>query len=195
MLNTIKYFLKYTHNKTKRHGYRIIFENSRFVSYMPNCPLTGYFSSDDRTIHVAQYHPNWLSVLAHEYCHFEQQMDINRKANKDYVYEIIDNWMEKRIELSKQKIQQYVRKIRDDELDCEKRAVALIQKFKLPINTIHYIQKANLYLFFHIILERHRVLLPSSLNPLWKKMPNHFNNNYDRIPRGLAEDFKKLLKS
>jgi hypothetical protein len=197
MSKTIKHFLQHIHKRTKQRGYRIVFKKGRFIKIpsIPSCPVCGYFDAENQVIYIAKDHPLWLSNLVHEYCHFEQEISPKHNHKYDYVYDVVDNWAEKKQELPPSKIRKYVRIIRDDELDCEQRAVKLIKDFNLPIDLKRYIKKANLYLYFHLILERHRFLPASSLCPLWKRMPAHFENNYNRIPRGLSEDFKKILKS
>jgi hypothetical protein len=68
------------------------------------------------------------------------------------------------------------------ELDCEKRSVAKIKQFKLPINIKEYIQKANAYIFFYRALSKTRKWTtkdksPYTVEAVWKKMPSKLLNS------------------
>ena len=79
------------------------------------------------------------------------------------------------------------------ELDCEKRAIAKIKKYNLPINLEEYCRKANAYLFSHLYLLEVRKWIPRiySNKNTWMSSPKTLKKEYKNIPRKLYAAFKK----
>jgi hypothetical protein len=82
---------------------------------------SGYFSSDLKVIKVAKKRDDWLDILIHEYCHCRQWIEkenLFMKLEKTRSIEIFDNWLTKKVELSKEEITLHINKIVAMELDC-----------------------------------------------------------------------------
>lgn len=97
---------------------------------------------------------DFYSLLLHEFCHAIQYLENDSsymkliKLDKD-IDEIVDDWLNFKIEISEKELKRYVYLLLDVELDCEKRVVKLIKdnNFNLDLDT--YIKKGNSYLLFY----------------------------------------------
>ena len=139
-----------------------------------NLPCSGYF--DEQSLVVATKKPkvqDWVDVLVHESCHLDQFIGKSKlwNSSNDPVH-VVEAWIKgKKVSLNK----------RDEafnnalllELDCEKRSIKKIKKYKLNIDTEQYAQKANSYLFAYLVaLHEKRWYTSPYENPkIWKEMP------------------------
>ena len=114
-----------------------------------------------------------MDVLVHESCHLDQFIGKSKlwNSSNDPVH-VVEAWIKgKKVSLNK----------RDEafnnalllELDCEKRSIKKIKKYKLNIDTEQYAQKANSYLFAYLVaLHEKRWYTSPYENPkIWKEMP------------------------
>jgi hypothetical protein len=98
----------------------------------------------------------WIGVLAHEYCHFLQCINNNKLwlNFQDSVFENSDDlesiFQKKTNVMSKKLRKKISRHIINMELDCDKQAIKLINKYKLPVNKKEYITKANVILYKYL---------------------------------------------
>lgn len=142
----------------------------------------------------------WLSVFAHEYCHFlqwKERCDVwhaNRKITGAEWSEIIHN-----IPMREKRINHIITTVRNIELDCEKRTVKLFRKFKIPKRFIRdYIKNANIYIFYQTYLLEYRrwyrktgVPAPYENPHMLKLAKTSFYNSYDVIPPPILKAFRK----
>jgi hypothetical protein len=98
----------------------------------------------------------WIGVLAHEYSHFLQCVSHNKLwlSFQDSVFDNIDD-LEDIFTKKTNKINKTLRKkisssIINMELDCDKQAIKLINKYKLPVDKKEYIAKANVILYKYL---------------------------------------------
>lgn len=95
-----------------------------------------------------EYDTNW-GIFVHESCHIDQLIDPNSIWHKpDTAAE--QDWMDlhtKGKTRKSKKIENYFKGLLALELDCEKRAVEKIKKYKLNINLQDYVKRGNVYLF------------------------------------------------
>lgn len=154
----------------------------------------GYFDSEKLDLKCAINKPilEWIPILVHEYSHFEQwkencpswrHIEINGQDISDDMFLWISG---KRVVNSR--LRKIISKVRNCELDCEKRAVQIIHKFKLPIDVHHYIQSSNAYIYFHeyIYLTRQWYKdgkAPYNIDKIVSEMPLRFLNRYDKLPK------------
>jgi hypothetical protein len=98
--------------------------------------------------------------------------------------------MEHKIELDKNTLLLCWKDVIDCELDCEKRAVAKIKKYKLPISIEYYIKMCNSYLFSYTkILEVRKWKAGVYLNKkLLRCSPISFQDDYLVIPPKLNKE-------
>lgn len=146
----------------------------------------GFFAEADGIILVAGANPRWFSILIHEYGHFLQWVEkcrVGKTFNRHW--RAWDGWLKDDRKLSKRVLHTKFLAVRNFELDCEKRAVELIKRYKLPINIQSYIQDANCYMFFYAYVKKHRIWPQKRIPMLIKHtMPKHFlkANEYNTMP-------------
>jgi hypothetical protein len=120
-----------------------------------HCLCSGYFEDDSggsrARLVVAGKHPNWFETLVHEFNHLRQW----KEHDPIWLNEHIHFWAwvsGETPKLSHRNVVMSVRRLRNLELDCEKRSVRMIRKYKLPIDIEHYIKGANAYVKFYTLL-------------------------------------------
>jgi hypothetical protein len=164
---------------------------------------SGHFGDDPNPTLVVQVTPNiydWLPIFVHETCHkdqFIEKADVwtAKIGNQFDPLEIFDLWIDHHVELRKHQLRPVLEQIVQVELDCERRAVAKIQKYNLPINQTEYIQKSNSYIWYYHAAAHHRAYSqrtsPYANLELWSKMPVDFDNNYSTINSKMLKLFTK----
>lgn len=142
----------------------------------------------------------WLSVFAHEYCHFVQWRDrcdvwhANRRITAAEWSDILHN-----VPMKEQRLINIITAVRDIELDCEKRTVKLFSKFGIPKRFIKdYIKNANIYIFYQTYLLECRKWYKKAGVPTPYENPNmlklaksSFYKRYDVIPPKILNAFRK----
>lgn len=188
---SIQFFLSHVKHIAKIHGVKLLLVDNRSVSARGKLS-NGLFMESPPTLVVAMKQPidKWLPVLLHEYSHMTQWIDelplfTDRYIDGFGINSLITLWINHRIELSKEQLNDYIQRIQNLELDCEKRTVNNIKLFGLPIKIDEYIQKANSYIFFYKIVRHSRCWYkigkePYNLRKVWRWMPKDFNNNDGR---------------
>lgn len=152
----------------------------------------GFF--DGKVIAVALKDPRWLETLVHESCHFDQMIenaDVYLDCDKPR-YSIWD-WINGK-ELSEKYVKRIVRLSLECELDCEKRSVNKIKRFKLPIDTDEYTQKANAYVLFYNYIGLTRRWFDEGKEPtrnpeIIELMSNRFDMDYKKLDPELIDLF------
>jgi hypothetical protein len=155
--------------------------------------FTGCFYDEEWEITIATGRPwqIWFPIFIHETCHFDQWkegVDVwNRLQYKGRdIYEIIDTELDSQNPDMKL-FWECITRMRDMELDCEKRTLAEIKKYKLPIDVPELIRGINVYMYWHMVvyvLRRYhdkKYGTESSLK-LRKYMPNKIQKSYDNMP-------------
>jgi hypothetical protein len=151
----INYFLDFVKKETKSNGIRCILPNSKYVIVKSenNVRCNGYFDDEHRVLKCAINKPleDWLPILVHEFSHFEQWKE-RCKIWLDYESNscsgIFFNWVSG-LEYDLALVKSSYLLIKCLELDCERRAIANIVRFKLPIDLDYYIRKSNSYVLFY----------------------------------------------
>jgi hypothetical protein len=119
----------------------------------------------------------WLPTLLHEYGHLEQW-----SQNSPYYNDAkmgVSDWLK-----MLKKHASTIDRIRDLELDCERRSYRNITTFNLPLDKKEYVRRAASYVHFYNYLK---------LNPKWyRKPPYEIPEIMDRMPKTLRGDFKEL---
>lgn len=202
-LTNINKFINAVKKQAKAYNITLNITNDKFVKLSDSINCGGYFSErvhkTPGIIEVATNKPidNWLSILVHECSHMDQwieQCDIWVKHDKVNPI-ILDNWLEGK-DYSEETIEKVASTTRDMELDCEKRAVAKIKQYKLPINIGDYIQKANCYIFFYNYLKTTRRWSNPNNSPytnpkIYKNALRTFYDDYSVTPKEIQQAFKK----
>jgi hypothetical protein len=136
---------------------------------------SGYF--DEKELVVASNKKDWLDVLVHESCHFDQFTEKHKLWNvADSDLTTFDKWLNgKKIPINR--VLECVKHIVELELDCEKRSIKKFKKFNFTfINTEKYIQQANSYLFGYWVAVKNKKWYPMPYNNpnIVKAMPKTF---------------------
>lgn len=156
----------------------------------------GFFSKDKFACFANCRFNYWLSIYVHEYCHFLQYLDNNVDKNDEF-FITIEDWINgKKINIKKiQKSIDYIQKI---ELDCEKRSIKLIKKYKLPINIETYCQKSNSYIFFYNYCYLRKQWIdygdqpPYKLPKIYQLFPKHLLNDFSKINKKIIYEYDKV---
>ena len=99
-------------------------------------PVNGYFDEELNSLSCAIGKPQyeWVPVFIHEYCHYLQWTK-NLKLYKKYIKynagEKTDLWLARKLSLPRSEVSQCINLVRDFELDCEKRVVRLMKKYRV----------------------------------------------------------------
>jgi hypothetical protein len=118
-------------------------------------------SPDDelRILEVSE-NDRFLNILVHEYSHMKQWIEglaIWRTKYKGYEpYDVVHNWLHEGKEYPEDVLDKCFGLVKEVELDCEKRAVETINKWKLPINTKTYTKCAIAYLYYFDYMRHYR---------------------------------------
>lgn len=188
MDGTSREFVAHVRSHLSEWGFRLVFGRGKQV----NCGTgrcRGYFDEESKVIKVARGGKAWLSILVHEYCHYLQWLDFSTRKSTTVgdANGIATDWLDGK-EFPARTIRRAFETIRENERDCERRAVALIHKFGLPIDVGFYARTANLYIYFWTTVEEKRKWNWSKKNMLTSRrlinaMPTHFRRrSYDRLP-------------
>jgi hypothetical protein len=195
MKSSILDFIQLVQEDCWYHGVDIIFHPDTDIELSKNMSVSGYWSDEDQELSVAVYHSEWLTTLAHEYGHFCQWKEkkfIDEKTIN--AYNQFDDWIEKDIELSEKEINNIIILIQKCELDCEKRALRFIKKYKLYKDEQLYIQKANSYVLGYQAAKIKRKWFknsPSRVKSIYNSMPKTFTKKF--VPT--KKQMQLLLKS
>lgn len=138
-----------------------------------NIESTGWADKNELRVATGGDMPLWLGVFVHETCHLDQNA-----ANPEWVEEceralgLIDEWLGG-TNYSKSRISNSIGKIVELEWDCEKRSIAKIKKYGLPINIDEYCQMANAYILGYYWTLKNRKWCKKSYNnsKIWSLMP------------------------
>jgi hypothetical protein len=142
-----------------------------------NMPCSGYF--DENSLVVAtkkKKMEDWLDVLVHESCHLDQFLAGSKVWTPDSdALNIVEDWIHGK-NIKNKKLIKGFRNAIALELDCEKRSIKKIKKYKLPIDSKKYIQKANAYLFSYLYAYVKKAWYPKPYeNPkIYLNMPKEF---------------------
>jgi len=150
-------FLNYVRMECKKHGVKLRLSNHKRVRSDGYC--SGYFSADPPELAVARKSKEFWPVLVHEFCHMQQWLEdadvwINgTTSNGTDAWALMVNYIGGH-DYDQDEIDQAFSIIIRCERDCDQRAVKMIKKYNLPIDTDRYIRQSNAYhYFYHIVKE------------------------------------------
>ena len=133
-----------------------------FVMADKNIKCSGYFDENDLV--VASKKKGWLDILVHESCHMDQflgKYPLWNASDKSLLE--FDAWLGgKRVSFNK--LVAHVQNIIEMELDCEKRSVKKIRRYKLSVDVPYYKQQVNAYLLSYWATLRDRQWYPFPYN-------------------------------
>jgi len=192
---TSKEFIKYAKSKIGKTNIKLTFADKKYVM-VQGSRVSGYFDENELVCATGNPIKKWLPIFVHEFSHFEQwqknckswtQVFINGKDLSDETFKWIGGK-----KYSLEKIKEITRRVRILELDCERRTVKNIKKFKLPIDVDNYIRGANSYIYFYnyAMLRRRwwkRGMAPYYNPEILSHMPSKFMSRYTYLPKKYIE--------
>lgn len=195
-----KKFLELVKKDCKEHGVRLHLSKGRYV-VMDGTRCSGYFTSDEPpTLAVAmgREFSEWFPTLVHEYCHMQQWLEdtkIWRNANDNMD---LWDWLAGKKDLPSRTAKKLCMRALDCELDCERRAVAMIKKYKFPLEIVPYCKQANAYAYFYHLVYKHRRWYEVGKEPynnpvLVDSMPGHLRGDHRTISERRVRLFEKCL--
>ena len=183
-------FFNYVVEELKKDNIKLRFYKS-YKSLDSRFDIKGYF--DEETVAVLKDR-RWLETLVHEFSHYIQWKKQTKtyqaysKTKTDPMNLTEKYILSKRIKLNK-RIKTAFRIIKENEYECDKIAVGLIKKFKLPIEVEDYIQRSNHQIIYYHCLEKYKNTNPKSrfdTPEFIKSLPKKFNSTYiNRLPYDL----------
>lgn len=161
-------FVTFVENECKKNDVRFYLGHGRELNLGEGARASGYF--DGERLAIPNHSDCWFPTLIHEYSHMTRFLKDGRKFPKLSDLEL--------------------------ELDCEKRAVKIVNKYQLPINLNVYIPQANAYVMSYGIYENPFDFLrknPTEVRKVWSKMPLHFlrKSEYENPPQWFKEAVEK----
>jgi hypothetical protein len=160
-----------------------------------NIPCSGYFDEESLVVATKKKDvQDWLDILIHESCHLDQFVEKSKVWTPDELgLFVVEAWIRNKKINSKKAIEAFHNTILL-ELDCEKRTVKKIKKYKLSFNIDLYIQKANAYLYGYGVSYKKKVWPNRPYEKLFivNKMPKKFlkTEEYFNIPDDLLSLYK-----
>lgn len=193
----INTFITHLVSECRIKGVKLILLPEKHVTISKNVKCRGTFEDNPPTLTVAMGDDIsiWLPIMVHESCHLDQwyeKIKIWKKSNLS----TIDDWLHGK-NFSEKKLEYAFKLTKEVELDCEKRALKKIKKFKLPIDSTIYIQKANAYLLFYNYCKKVRKWSKPKYSPygdiIYPHMPKKWLKSYDNLPENIEKIFDKHL--
>lgn len=174
--------------KCIRNNITLRLENKHLVD-MDNLPCSGYFDESSLVVATKKTKTSeWITTLLHESCHMDQYLEKSKVYISDNVgLNIVEDWINKK-SINKTRLHNGFKNTILLELDCEKRTIKKIKKYKLNISISKYIQEANAYLFSYIYaLEEKK----------WYKAPYENMNIVKAMPKTFLhlDDYFKKYKN
>lgn len=197
--NTEK-LISHIKSQCKINGVKLTIKQSKYIK-VSSFKSSGYFDSEEKEIVCAKKNPNFLIVLAHEFCHMTQWIDSKYgKCDAWYKYQkgnvgIVDEWLsDKNKKFRNSSIKAALVKSLNLELDNERRTHKLLKSFGMNKKELDlYVQKSNAYVLFYLHLLETRNWYKPGNAPYENKtvvsaMSKKFNMNY----KSLSKKIKKV---
>lgn len=185
--------------KAKKHGIKVVMKKAALVyPEGESIGCAGYFDSENKILAVATgcNKTDWLGILAHEASHMDQWIESEYLWKKlMHSYDLFFLWLDYKMIVKAEYLQEAVADIIRLEKDCEIRAIEKIKKYNLPICLETYSRKANAYLFAYLFFLERKKWVPKiySGEAVWSKAPMRFKDTYDKIPDRLYREFCKQV--
>jgi hypothetical protein len=192
-MSNVRQFIKFVKAECEANDIKLKLKRTHYIVASKSIRCSGYFDEVSRELVVARNNPQWLEILVHEFAHLTQWKD-NCKEWRNLGDSItkVDDWLAgKRVKYVKKALG----RVRDLELDNEKRSTKLIKDWGLPIDIKEYTQKANAYVQFYnwMYFTRRWCSIKNSptKNPeVYKQMPTIFRMDY----KNMSEKYLRIFE-
>jgi hypothetical protein len=168
------------------NGISIRFSFSKSVPYAPyvgdkNIKCEGWFDESEMVCATNLPEEYWISVLAHEYCHFKQFKEKSKLWASNRAFAIFDGFLEGK-KVPTDLLLKSLGKIQIMEADCEKRSVDLLRRYGTGHNYGRITQRANAYITFYNLVRY--------LGGWYKTPPGMIKEIVDEMPDYFLSDVK-----
>ena len=162
-----------------QNGITVRFAAEKTVSYesvkKKKITCCGWFDEIELACATKQPEEYWVQTFCHEYIHFLQFKEKSEHAiNENDI--LFDKFL-CNMRVSKSKLDIAIDKLQKTELDCERRSVQLLKKYKTGFNFKRITQRANAYIYFYSVakdLKSWYVSSPSLIKEIIDMMPSKF---------------------
>lgn len=210
-MQSVERFRAHVEETAKKNGVSFILSQDSHIPYPTTKDLVNGYMVEfpEKQLAVATGKPIelWLPILAHESSHMDQCLEKDLSWTESYIpgtiietVDIIELWIEGKVELNPSQLNEYIRRSRNVELDCERRTVEKIKTFNLPIDIAEYTQKANSYIFFYTAMKDTKAWYlpgrePYNTKEVWSLCPSTFlfEEEYESVPEDLMQAYRKIL--
>ena len=128
------------HTYYSKHAYNYFLGNDKNPKMLINC--------------LGRETSYWFPIFIHEYCHFLQWKEDKVKwKTYDQHCTLFFDYIEGKIDYISDET---VEKVQELEMDCDKRAMKLIDELQLEVNLDEYIQYANIYYISHGLMKKYK---------------------------------------
>ena len=185
--------------KAKKHKVKLNLHNKTEIEYPheKNMMLGGYFDGDRKELGAAYKGKYGFGVLLHESSHMDQWIENEKNWQLIEIYDeddVFDRWITRKENYNKKYVNKIINIYRALELDCEKRTVEKIKKYKINLGIKKYIKNANAYIFLYTYMKKKRKwpdVSPSGIKEILDVMPDRFLKRYDRMSDKLIKLYDK----
>lgn len=182
----------------RKNGVKLYFSKKERIK-CDNVFVSGYFDDIKKVVAVSQFNDftKFISMLAHESSHMDQWIEDKFLWKKCSIgYTTFFEWLDGKEGFSKDILEESVQDIIRLELDCEKRAIRKLKKYKVPIDIDMYIRKMNCYLYGYLFFLEKRIWIQGIYNDefVTASAPKTVKSSYKKIPARLRKAFEQKLK-
>jgi hypothetical protein len=151
-------FLEYAFDQLEVYGVDVLISTENYVIAPDGMKCNGFVVEDEKdpdkiTFACAIGHPfkDWFITFIHEFCHFTQWRDGSKYWYNVDEDEILWDWvLNKKTKITDmKKVDRQFKQARNLELDCERRTLKMIKRFKLPVDAKKYAKKSAAYVLFY----------------------------------------------
>lgn len=148
-------FISFVKEECKKNSVKIKPYKRSYIKLTDNIKCGGFFDDGSdlklrkATLAFAQGREDFLELMVHEYCHMTQWIDgIELWEVSADSLTVVDEWLSGVDHLA-MLVEVSLNKLRELELDNEKRSVEIFKEWDLPVDVDLYIRKSNAYVLFY----------------------------------------------
>jgi hypothetical protein len=200
----IELFLKHVRLECKRYSINLRIVPGEHLTGDDGSIYGGYFQEDPLEIAVANRSDQtlYLHVLVHEFSHFEQWRDREPiyycKYRNTSADSIVNRWIAGE-NFAESTLDNCIAIVRDMELNCERRSIQNIIKYKLPIDIERYARCASAYVHFYNYMRISRRWNCKdnksiySISDIISRMPSNMDGDYSNMSDELLRIYTQNL--
>ena len=198
-------FIRDLQRRCKKYKITFLMSGLDYVEW-GDSKSNGFFDPESNRMAISIGKPvdKWLNTLVHESCHFDQWVQNCKEWRDMMAYkpdactQLFDYWVDGNKKITKEHAMKIVGVMRDLELDCERRTIEKIKKYKLPIDTKEYAKGAGAYIMFYNYIGKYKKWYKIGKEPynnkkIRKLMPTNLRGKYHILIPKLEKLFKECV--